>query len=938
MLQTILIGPAPDSQSRGAGGIGQFILFILHYRSLLLRLGAAAAVSIAFEWLGWPVVAKLGFLAVEIYASLLVIRVFAGASQRGQLGRILTAMWVSIAVLAIATYLLFVNDQGRELGVGLMDLSAKGPLLGLVLIYWALNNWLSARVGLARAFPEPEKDQVLLFWGPRLIGVLAHLLAAFSLSAAALSQHDLQGKIEPWLVFAAPLAILLAITLGWFFDKGCLSKRLEADERRLARKQLYVVAGIELLLFLLAGLTYARSKPGVVPPGLFWGTLSIACSAFVFLGLISWLRSKAPLGKAASAEERERDDQSEQNQTTLMTLGLALVMLIGAGTVWVWPMQIGHFFGSLIIACFSFGSVLALTNLLELLARWLMDYAKKAGFSVGPRAFAAAFVCFLVIPAVLASLTHSFHRVRLCKEKDCTAVKIAGWSAVESPAKRPTASEAALAWYAQAEPVYHSIHPNEPVPMLIVATAGGGIRAAYWTATILEKLESDLRWEALGQSSRKEIPTENLMRNLLFAISGVSGGSVGAAAYAAAVQDHAARGTGINPTKYLQEDFLAPGLASMVFVDGPSNLLPDLGQIDRGQALELGFELASRTDKDKEGLVSHKFLSFFPAMNEASKPGSWRPALLFNATHQETGRRMITSHIKIERDIFLDSYDALQALNSDVRLSTAAHNSARFTYISPAGNLMSAEPSHNRGYVIDGGYFENYGAQTALELAREAIDAIDPQHKNKVKLVVLQISSDPALQDGRTLVRVGSQDNRCAVSSLRPAKTKSDPTDPANYLEMIASEGEGYVLPWANELSAPLVGIMSVRQAHGTIAAAELAASICTGEGEVEQALQDPMQRKTAADASGRTEPAANTGNDAPHFSHMAMCEISWNGGVGVSPPLGWVLSDRTRLRFADILKDCGNRQELIDLERALGLPISTSSGATTNHAANTAR
>jgi hypothetical protein len=530
MLQAILIGPAPDSQSRGAGGIGQFILFVLHYRSLLLRLGAAAAVSIAFEWLGWPVVAKLGFLAVEIYASLLVIRFLAGASQRGQLGRILTAMWVSIAVLAIATYLLFVNDQGRELGLGLMDLSVKGPLLGLVLIYWALNNWLSARVGLARAFPEPEKDQVLLFWGPRLIGVLAHLLAAFSLSAAALSQHDLQGKIEPWLVFAAPLAILLAITLGWFFDRGCLSKRLEADERRLARKQLYVVAGIELLLFLFAGVKYAWSPAGEVPPGLFWGTLSIACSAFVFLGLISWLRSKAPLGKAASEEERERDDQSERNETTLMTLGLALVMLIGAATVWIWPMQIGHFFGSLIIACFSFGSVLALTNLLELLARWLTDYAKKAGFSVGPRAFAAAFVCFLVIPAVLASLTHSFHRVRLCKEKDCTAVKIAGWSAVESPAKRPTASEAALAWYAQAEPVYHSIRPNEPVPMLIVATAGGGIRAAYWTATILERLEHDLRWEALGQSSRKEIPTENLMRNLLFAISGVSGGSVGGAA------------------------------------------------------------------------------------------------------------------------------------------------------------------------------------------------------------------------------------------------------------------------------------------------------------------------------------------------------------------------------------------------------------------------
>jgi hypothetical protein len=115
---------------------------------------------------------------------------------------------------------------------------------------------------------------------------------------------------------------------------------------------------------------------------------------------------------------------------------------------------------------------------------------------------------------------------------------------------------------------------------------------------------------------------------------------------------------------------------------------------------------------------------------------------------------LITSHIKIERDIFIDSYDALQVLNSDVRLSTAAHNSARFTYVSPAGSLINAESAtesqHNRGYIIDGGYFENYGAETALELARKAIEAIDPEHgkpdhKNKVKLVVLQISSDPTL-------------------------------------------------------------------------------------------------------------------------------------------------------------------------------------------------
>jgi hypothetical protein len=462
--------------------------------------------------------------------------------------------------------------------------------------------------------------------------------------------------------------------------------------------------------------------------------------------------------------------------------------------------------------------------------------------------------------------------------------------------------------------------------MLIVATAGGGIRAAYWTATILETLEK-LRWNAVAGASSDKPPTESLLRNLLFAISGVSGGSVGAAAYAAAVHDHEVSGTDVKPTTYLQSDFLAPGLASMVFIDGSANLLPDFGQIDRGQALELGFEAASRTAKDDDGLVSHRFLSFFPTMDEVARMKSWRPALLLNATHQETGRRIITSHVKIERGVILDSYDALQVLNADVRLSTAAHNSARFTYISPAGNLSSAtNPKHNRGYVIDGGYFENYGAETALELARKAIEAIDPGHQNKVKLVILQISSDPTLNKDRTLVRVRTQGDDCVVSSFEPQAVKSDPADRANYLELIdpvlgnKNEGEGYVLPSANELSAPLVGIMSVREAHGTIAAEELASSICQGKGKVQEALQNSFQRNVADSTTGSTKTEGT--QDQPHFAHMAMCEVSKDGKPGISPPLGWVLSDRTRNQFKDILNDCGNPQELTRLESALGVPV----------------
>src|SRR5262249_19965298 len=124
-------------------------------------------------------------------------------------------------------------------------------------------------------------------------------------------------------------------------------------------------------------------------------------------------------------------------------------------------------------------------------------------------------------------------------------------------------------------------HKDRPVPMLVIATAGGGIRAAFWTATVIEQLQTELQ--------KKNEP----LQNLIFAISGVSGGSVGSMNYIAALHARAL-GNNVSPTDLLQSDFLAPAIASLVFVDGPSNFMPDLGQIDRGTALERSFENGSK--------------------------------------------------------------------------------------------------------------------------------------------------------------------------------------------------------------------------------------------------------------------------------------------------------------------------------------------------------
>ncbi|MGY3615228.1 hypothetical protein [Bradyrhizobium sp. USDA 10063] len=932
-LQRFLIGPLPTGGNGVRGGITQFIQVVLQYRPLLYRMAIAIMACGLLEWLGWRLAANLAALAAEIYVSLLAVRWVADAPRVRHYSRIVAAMWLPITVIVAATYLLLFNDQGRELSVGLMDPYQKGfVFLGLALIYWALNNWLSARVGLDRSFRKPEKEQALLFWGPRLVGVGAHFLAAISLSLAAWNQPDTQGAIKWWPILAAPLAIVLATIFAWLLDKGFVSHRYPRDEQLSARKWTYVTGVLEFAI--LSGLVVSSLLDN--QPGLSSATLYIAASALVFLIVISVLRNKVPLGKDAPSEARKQDETFERNVTIFCTLVLAAPMVVAGAAVWNWPVQIGRMFGSLTIACFSFGALLALINLLDLSISGLARYARGAGYKVAPRAVTAVLACVLVCLAIVASFTHTFHRVRLC-DGECSAAKAGkDWAAVGSPSERPDVASAARAWYVQAERAYHSVRPKEePVPLFIVATAGGGIRAAYWTATILEALETDFSREHLGPPERN-IPTENLMRNLLFAISGVSGGSIGAAAYTASLHDHEVNGTKVQPTRYLREDFLAPGLAAMVFSDGPANVLPYFRPIDRGEALELGLEYASKTDNDTDGLLSHKFLSFFPAIRQDSTPQSWRPALLLNATHLETGRRIITSHLKIERDVFIDSYDALQVLNSDVRLSTAAHNSSRFTYLSPAGNLKSATtPSHNRGYVIDGGYFENYSAQTALELARKAIfaiDAMDPDHgkpgfKSKVKLVILQISSDPGLRKDRTLVRARREGNGCTISIFEPRTANSDPTDQANYLKLIdpdrwsKNEGEGFGFGFVNELSAPLIGIMSVRESHGTIAAEELAASICQGEGKVEPALQDPTKRKATTYPSDSIPIAPSGGNDSPQFVHLAMCDVSPDGKPGINPPLGLVLSDRTRAKFGDILGDCGNPGELGALKTALGLP-----------------
>jgi hypothetical protein len=389
---------------------------------------------------------------------------------------------------------------------------------------------------------------------------------------------------------------------------------------------------------------------------------------------------------------------------------------------------------------------------------------------------------------------------------------------------------------------------------------------------MLERIE-----ESLG--------TETFSRHL-FAISGVSGGSLGAAFYASAARGKS--GSGRGASKRLEHDFLGPAVAAMAFADGPSLVLPDIGRFDRGYALERSWEAASRSGGDLD--LSSGFLELFSPPSHQG--GAWHPALLLNSTHQQTGRRLIASPFKSDQRIFLDSWDLWDLLKTDVPASAAVHNSARFTYVSPAGRLVASNadaslPRRRFGFVLDGGYFENYGAVTALQLIRHIV-----RTPIAVRPVIVLISSDPALRDHEHS-RIVDQEKFCSKKEdSMPLPTEEDVPN-----------------AFLNELAAPAAGILASREAHGSLAAKELGWYVCV--------WNDPRRATETVNAASAAPDAAKREAEAPAvFLHFVMCERK----DVTSPPLGWVLSSAARKTIVEMIDHpkedlCGNQAELKKLQ-----------------------
>ncbi|HVE70150.1 MAG TPA: hypothetical protein VNI54_02190 [Thermoanaerobaculia bacterium] len=266
-------------------------------------------------------------------------------------------------------------------------------------------------------------------------------------------------------------------------------------------------------------------------------------------------------------------------------------------------------------------------------------------------------------------------------------------------AQRKSLDEAFKDWHGRVSPR----SAGREIPVIIVATEGGGIRAAYWTAAVMASLHDTVP----GFSEH------------CFAISGVSGGSVGAAVYEALLVRRAEKSGVTTPMhsearKVLEFDALSGTLAAMSQPDLLQRFVP-LGFPDRAKALETGWEYGWRKAFDNENgggdIMARPFV-------ETMQKHPQLPLLLMNGALVESGDRIVTSNVVLHRNLhFRNAFDSLSRIQRDVRMSTGALLSARFPYVTPVGTLQAPGSGESRGRIADGGYYEVSGAATAEDLA-----------------------------------------------------------------------------------------------------------------------------------------------------------------------------------------------------------------------------
>lgn len=428
-------------------------------------------------------------------------------------------------------------------------------------------------------------------------------------------------------------------------------------------------------------------------------------------------------------------------------------------------------------------------------------------------------------------------------------------------------------------------------PIVMVAAAGGASRAGFWTGMLLDDFDREI----------------GCFKNSVFALSGVSGGTLGLAGYAA---QHglpqparpAEGGPNERSVMYraLKADFLSPTMMMFLFRDMLNLIVPfndglreiGLADDDRSVALERAMTAASREFAPDAPVApfDRAYTDYAPTQDR------WRPILLFNGTHEQTGKRIVTSTVRVGPDL-VDAVEFHDLVGSDLRLATAITNAARFPLVTPPGRLEGAD-GERFGHILDGGYFENSGMETLIDV----LLALRTEIKGR-RVILIEISADPQLS-AYDAVRTAYDNPRSKRlwDARNICKRRDSDENPCT---------EDSALP--NEIMGPVNGVLQTRTSRGVLAG------------------------KRAAQLSRLKD--ANFAGGLDYFI-FSMRELPDDD----QPALNWVLSDRALDTLtcllpnyakigmekicADFLSDSDEQQDIADAQAAVRAEYERLAGA----------
>ncbi len=233
-----------------------------------------------------------------------------------------------------------------------------------------------------------------------------------------------------------------------------------------------------------------------------------------------------------------------------------------------------------------------------------------------------------------------------------------------------------------------------------IAAEGGGLRAAYWTMLVLQRMDPEIL-------------------DRTFMMSGASGGALGQGVMTfldyqnvgSARRDSVIRDVG--EFNYLTTDLAGILTRSVAGSIIPLEAMADYDDRHRYMAREY-FHLMGG-DGNKEAYWDTASENPFHRLWSKKTATDHLPFIVVNTTRTRDGSRGVVHPFSGTTDVFQNYHDLSRNYDGEfISFADAVFLTNRFPAVSPAARIA------DKGYFVDGGYYENSGLQSILEVLQYA--------------------------------------------------------------------------------------------------------------------------------------------------------------------------------------------------------------------------